>query len=420
MAHETIDTLVIGGGQAGLSMSHHLREQGIPHLVVEKSRIAESWRTARWDSLVANGPAWHDRVPGLTFEGVPDEDFATKDRVAAYFETYAAQINAPIRCGITVTNLAQTADGFRADTTAGVVLARNVVLATGPFQKPRIPDLVPDDLGIRQIHSHGYRNPDQLPAGAVLVVGAGSSGAQIADELLRAGRKVYLSVGPHDRPPRRYRGRDFVWWLGVLGKWDVKTRPPGTEHITIAVSGAYGGHTIDFRQFAARGMVLLGRANACKDGVLHVNDDLARNIRAGDANYLSVLDEADAYVMAKALDLPPEPAARDMLPDPACMTDPIHSLDLAQAGVTSIIWATGYALDFGWVQIDAFDDKGKPRHQDGVSDVPGLYFIGLPWMSNRASAFIWGAWRDAERLAAHIAQRAVAPQSGPSDTTALA
>ncbi len=404
MQEERVHTLVIGGGQAGLSMSHHLTETGIPHLVLEKSRIAESWRTARWDSLVANGPAWHDRVPGLTFEGVPDEDFATKDRVADYFETYAEQIKSPIRCGVTVTELTQTADGFLAQTTQGPVAARNVVLATGPFQKPRIPPLVPDSLGIMQIHSHGYRNPDQLPNGAVLVVGAGSSGAQIADELLRSGRQVFLSVGPHDRPPRRYRGQDFVWWLGKLGKWDVKTRPVGTEHITIAVSGAYGGHTIDFRRFAARGMVLLGRAHACRDGVLHMNDDLARNIIAGDANYLSVLDEADAYAAAQNLDLPAEPEARVIGADPDCMTHPLLTLDLQAAGISAIVWATGYTLDFGWVKVPVFNDIGKPHHTDGVSDVPGLYFIGLPWMSCRGSAFIWGAWRDAQNLAAHIAE----------------
>jgi putative flavoprotein involved in K+ transport len=404
MADEQVHTLVIGGGQAGLSMSHHLSEQGIAHLVLEKARIAESWRTARWDSLVANGPAWHDRVPPLLFEDMDSEAFAGKDRVAAYFETLAAQIGAPIRCGVTVTNLAQNADGFVADTTEGRVAARNVVLATGPFQKPRIPPLVPEDSGIAQIHSHGYRNPGQLPDGAVLVVGAGSSGSQIADELLRSGRKVYLSVGPHDRPPRRYRTKDFVWWLGVLGKWDIKTRPVGTEHITIAVSGAYGGHTVDFRRFAARGMVLVGRASACVDGVLQFNDDLARNIRAGDANYLSVLDEADAYAAAQGLDLPVEPEARVIGPDPDCMTNPIRSLDLKAAGVAAIVWATGYALDFSWVNVPAFGPDGKPLHQDGVSVVPGLYFIGLPWMSCRGSAFIWGAWRDAQTLAGHIAQ----------------
>jgi putative flavoprotein involved in K+ transport len=178
----------------------------------------------------------------------------------------------------------------------------------------------------------------------------------------------------------------------------------GTEHITIAVSGAYGGHTVDFRRFAARGMVLVGRAAACVDGVLQFNDDLARNIRAGDANYLTVLDEADAYAAAQGLDLPFEPEARVIWPDPDCMTNPIRSLDLKAAGVTAIVWATGYALDFGWVKVPVFGADGKPRHADGVSEVPGLYFIGLPWMSCRGSAFIWGAWRDAQNLAGHIAK----------------
>ncbi|MDP4031294.1 MAG: FAD-dependent oxidoreductase, partial [Pseudorhodobacter sp.] len=267
------------------------------------------------------------------------------------------------------------------------------------------PALVPAQPGLTQLHSNAYKNPGQLPQGAVLVVGAGSSGAQIAEELQRAGRQVYLSVGPHDRPPRRYRGQDFVWWLGKLGKWDAKAKEPGTEHITIAVSGAYGGQTMDFRRLAAQGVVLLGRANGFADGAVTVNDDLAANIAQGDANYLSVLQEADAFAKAQGLDLPPEPEAHILGPLPGCVTSPVLRLDLAERGVTSIIWATGFAPDFGWVKIDTFDDQGRPVHNEGESRIPGLYFVGLPWLSCRGSAFIWGAWRDAERLAAQIAAR---------------
>ena len=404
MSTEKIDTLVVGGGQAGLAMSEHLSNHGVPHLVLERHRIAERWRSERWDSLVANGPAWHDRFPGLEFETDPDA-FAPKETVADYFVAYAEKIKAPIRCGVEVKQVRKNAGhpGFRIETSDGVIEANSVVAATGPFQRPVIPPLVPAEAPLMQIHSNAYRNPGQLPDGAVLVVGAGSSGGQIADELLRAGRSVYLSVGPHDRPPRSYRGRDFVWWLGVLGKWDAAAPGPGTEHVTISVSGAHGGHTVDFRSYAARGMQLVGRTESCADGLIRFAPDLRQNLEAGDANYLSVLDEADAYVERNGLDLSEEPEAREIGPDPDCVTNPIMQLDLAEAGVTSIIWATGFALDYGWLQVDAFDEDGKPKHQRGVSAEPGIYFLGLPWQSRRGSSFIWGVWHDAKFIADQIA-----------------
>ncbi len=405
MPTEHIDTLIIGGGQAGLAMSAQLRERGVPHLVLERHRIAERWRTERWDSLVANGPAWHDRFPILTFDEIDPDAFAPKEQIAAYFEAVAEKIAAPIRCGVEVTSLEPAGAGFVAETSAGRVEARNVVVATGPFQKPLIPTLVPESAGIVQMHSNAYRNPGQLPDGAVLVVGAGSSGAQIADELMRAGKKVYLSVGPHDRPPRAYRGKDFVWWLGVLGQWDARAKEPGTEHVTIAVSGARGGHTVDFRRLAAGGMTLLGRVGEYRDGVLQVGGDLAANIRRGDENYLATLDLADAYAAAEGLDLPLEPEAREIGPDPDCVSNPITALDLKAAGISAIIWATGFGLDYGWLKVDAFDEKGRPAHDRGVAGVRGLYFLGLPWLSRRASPFIWGVWHDADYLAGHIAAR---------------
>ncbi len=264
-----------------------------------------------------------------------------------------------------------------------------------------MPGLVPETAGLMQIHSAAYRNPAQLPSGAVLVVGAGSSGAQIADELCQSGRKVYLSVGPHGRPPRAYRGRDFCWWLGVLNKWDIEAAPT-TDHVTIAVSGANGGKTIDFRRLAAGGMQLVGRTQGYADGVLRFAPDLATNIRRGDADYLAVLEEADAFATRNGLDLPPEPEAKVILPDAPWMTNPRLSLDLAAEGITSIIWATGYEQDYSWLQVDAFDEKGRPRHQRGVSSEPGVYFMGLPWQSRRGSAFIWGCWHDAKFVVDHI------------------
>jgi putative flavoprotein involved in K+ transport len=404
MSIEKVEALVVGGGQAGLAMSEHLSNCSVPHLVLERHRIAERWRSGRWDSLVANGPAWHDRFPGLEFSDIDPDAFAPKERVADYFVAYAEKIAAPLRCGVEVRKVRRNVGrpGFRVETSEGLIEATYVVAATGPFQRPVIPALVPEDAGVMQIHSNAYRNPDALPEGAVLVVGAGSSGVQIADELSRAGRRVILSVGPHDRPPRSYRGRDFVWWLGVLGKWDAEAASSGAEHVTISVSGAYGGHTVDFRRLAARGMTLVGRTTSFEDGGLTFAPDLADNLAQGDANYLSVLDEADAYVARNGLDLPEEPEARNIEPDPDCVTNPILELKLVEAGVTSIIWATGFAVDFSWLQVDAFDEKGRPKHQRGVSAEPGIYFLGLPWLSRRGSSFIWGVWHDAKYLADHI------------------
>ncbi|MFE7958608.1 flavin-containing monooxygenase [Streptomyces sp. NPDC057413] len=404
MPSEETEVVVVGAGQAGVAMSEHLGAQGIPHVVLERHRVAERWRSERWDSLVTNGPAWHDRFPGLEFSDVDPDGFPSKEQVADYLAAYAEKIGAPLRCGVEVTSVRRRAGrpGFRVETSEGAIDTRFVVAATGPFQRPVVPPIVPDGAVPVQIHSSGYRNPAQLPEGAVLVVGAGSSGVQIADELRRSGRRVLLSVGPHDRPPRSYRGRDFCWWLGVLGIWDAETPPEGAEHVTIAVSGARGGHTVDFRALAAAGIELVGMTASYDDGVLRFAPDLATNIALGDEKYLAFLKAADAYVERNGLDLPEEPQAHVLGPDPQCVSSPLLELDLAAAGVTSIVWATGFATDYGWLQVDAFDDRGRPRHRRGVSCEPGVYFLGLPWLSRRGSSFIWGVWHDARYIADHI------------------
>ena len=386
-------------------MCEHLSRLEIPYLVLERQRIAERWRSERWDSLVCNGPAWHDRFPGLEFAGHSPDAFVPKEEVAQYLEAYARQFNAPIRTGVEVTSVERNVGrpGFTVSTSKGSIEASRVVVATGPFQRAVIPPILPQGEPIEQIHSSQYRNPAQLPKGAVLVVGAGSSGVQIAAELQASGRKVYLSVGPHDRPPRAYRDRDFCWWLGVLGQWDASVMQPGREHVTIAVSGAHGGHTVDFRQLAAQGICLVGMTRAFDKGVISFQPDLVGNVARGDANYLSLLDAADAYVQRNGLDLPEEPQARKFLPDPECLLQPLTELDLHAAGVNAIVWATGFSVDYSWLHVNAFDAAGKPQHQRGISTEPGVYFIGLPWLSRRGSAFIWGVWHDAKNIADHIA-----------------
>lgn len=400
-----IDTLVIGAGQAGVAMSEHLSRLDVPHLVLEKNRIAEAWRSGRWDSLVANGPAWHDRFPGMAFPDCTPDSFVAKEKVADYFVAYAEKFQAPIRTGIEVLRVERNSGraGFTVRTSDGVIEAQRIVAATGPFQKPVIPSIAPHNDRLMQLHSADYRNPRQLPEGGVLVVGAGSSGVQIADELQRAGKTVYLSVGPHDRPPRTYRNRDFCWWLGVLGMWDAAASQPGKEHVTIAVSGARGGHTVDFRALAAQGVNLVGMTQTFDGETVRFQPDLAQNIARGDASYLALLDAADAWIVRNGLDLPEEPEARHFLPEPCCVTHPLSELNLASAGITSIIWATGYAADYSWLAVDAFDEKGKPQHHRGVSAEPGVYFLGLPWLSRRGSTFIWGVWHDAKYIADQIA-----------------
>ncbi|UOM32995.1 NAD(P)/FAD-dependent oxidoreductase [Acuticoccus sp. I52.16.1] len=404
MTAEKTDTLIVGGGQSGIAMSEHLTAMGIPHIVLERGRVAERWRSQRWDSLVANGPAWHDRFPNLEFDDVGPDVFPPKERMARYFDDYARMIDAPIRTEVEVTRVTRCPGrpGFIAETSQGAIEAQRVVAATGPFQVPAFPKIVPEGAGVAQIHSSDYRNPDQLAPGAVLVVGGGASGCQIAEELRRAGREVYLSIGEHYRPPRSYRNRDYVWWLGVLGKWDEIKTTAKKKHVAFAVSGYDGGRTVDFRRLGHMGITVLGMTTAYHDGVIEIADDLAANIKEGDAAYLDVLREADAYVERNGIGLPPEPEAWTIDADPDCIADPVLRLDLAEAGVATIIWATGYKFDFGWLQVDAFHPDGTPFHKRGISAETGIYFLGLPELTNRASSFIYGCWYDAKYIATHI------------------
>ncbi len=278
------------------------------------------------------------------------------------------------------------------------------MVATGPYQRPIMPDLLRDQAGIFQVHASRYQNPEQLPPGAVLVVGAGASGAQIAEELHRAGRRVFLSVGQHTRMPRSYRGHDLTWWFGAMGLFHM-TPEQRTTRVNPSIIGAYGGHTIDFRRFAADGITLLGRVLAARDGVLDIAPGLAGSLANGDAYYAFFLSMLDAYVEQSGLQLPDDPAARAVLADPPCVTAPMRHLDLAKEGIAAVIWATGYAVDFGWIDVPVLDANGEPVHRGGVTEVPGLYFLGLQWLSKMYSAFLSGVGDDAAVLADHIAAR---------------
>jgi putative flavoprotein involved in K+ transport len=404
---EHVETLIIGGGQAGLTMSHMLSRRRCPHLVLERGRIGERWRSERWDGLRFQFPNWSVRLPDFPFPCEEPDGFATSNEIVAYLEAYAQLVNPPIRCGAAVIRLQNGRDGsaILAQTASGSIAARNVVIATGPYQRPVIPQLLADDCDLFQVHASAYKGPQQLPSGAVLIVGSGASGAQIAEELSRAGRKVYLSVGRHKRMPRRYRGRDLIWWLAEMGLDQTPVEQRGPEATLPLITGAYGGHTIDFRVFVEQGITLLGRLCAGRGRVLEFANDLRESVAFGDTAYYAFLDLVDEYIAGNNMNLPAEPTARAKLRDPHCIAAPMRQLDTGDTGLSSVIWATGYAFDFSWIQLPVLDATGAPTHKDGVAPVPGLYFLGLPWLSKMNSSFLSGVGDDAARIAERIHQR---------------
>ncbi|MGE0768742.1 MAG: flavin-containing monooxygenase [Hyphomicrobiaceae bacterium] len=407
MATEHLETLIIGGGQAGLAMSHMLSLRGRPHLVVERGRIAERWRSERWEGLRFQFPNWSVCLPDFPFAHGDPDGFATSVEIVAYLEAYARSVSAPIRCGVAVTRLhrGERNGEFVARTASGVIAADNVVIATGPYQRPVTPRLVADDCDLLQVHANTYQRPEQLPPGAVLIVGSGASGAQIAEELARAGRKVYLSVGRHKRMPRRYRGRDLIWWLAEMGLDRTSVKERKGDAILPLITGAYGGHTIDFRDFAEMGIILTGRLLSGRGSVLEFADDLSDSIAYGDAAFRAFLDLVDGHVARQKIEAPEEAAARVERSNSLCMTNPIRHLDIRYAGLSSVIWATGYTFDWGWIDVPVIDASDAPVHDRGVTEVPGVYFLGLPWLSKMNSSFLSGVGDDAARIADHIQHR---------------
>lgn len=398
---EQIETIVIGAGQAGLVMSWHLSQRGCEHVVLERARIAERWRTQRWDSLRFQFPNWGIELPGHPpYAGGSPDAFAHRDEVWGFLESYAAAIAAPVRCGVDVVALRQDdGHGYALHTSQGMLWARQVVVATGPYQRPRIPSLHRQlPTAVRQIHAGEYRNPESLPDGAVLVVGSGASGCQIADELLEAGRRVYLCVGRHQRAPRRYRGRDVFWWRRELGMLDETADqvPPDKRLPPPLVTGVHGGYDVDLRQSAARGLVLCGHLRSVEEGRLGFEDDLEAHLRAGDRSLEEFVATVDRHIAQAGLQAPSAPQRSGLAPLP--LASP-QAIDIAAERVGTVLWATGYHLDFGWMQVPVFDGAGAPIHRRGVTALPGLYFLGMPWLHKRKSTFLAGVGEDAGFIA---------------------
>jgi putative flavoprotein involved in K+ transport len=398
--------VIIGGGQAGLAMSYFLREQGREHVVVERRRPAERWRSERWDSLYFQFPNWSFQMPGHHYEGDAPDAFAHYSEVIRYLEVYADAIEAPLRCGVNVASLTHDpATGrFRIVTPDSALEASRVVIATGPFQRPVIPRLAPSlPTDVFQVHSSLYRNPDALPAGAVLVVGSGGSGSQIAEELVQAGRRVFLTVSRHRRVPRNYRGRDALWWSGRLGRFEVNVESlPGRSPLsTILYTGVGGGRDMDVRRLGDDGAVLLGRLLDCSGTRLSFDASAPAHLAFADESCAEFTRAIDNYIRETAMDVP-ERGVETKPTTAAARGDPVLELDLRSANITSVIWCTGYGFDFGWVQLPIFDDRGTPVQRRGVTSVPGAYFLGLHWMHKFKSGTLWGVGEDAAYLAEHM------------------
>jgi len=402
---EKFETVVIGAGQAGLAISHHLTVLGCEHVIFERARVAERWRSQRWDSLMFQFPNWSIELPGRSYPSGDPDGFAPKDEVLRFIEGYCAWIKAPVRSGVNVSAVrAQSSAGrYEIISDMGPVAARNVVIATGPYQRPRLPTChrgLP--AAVVQVHAADYRNPAALPDGAVLVVGSGASGCQIADELLESGRRVYLSIGQHRRVPRRYRGRDAFWWRRELGELDQTVDITPTNHRMPAplVTGVHGGYDIDLRQSADKGMTLAGHLLDIREGTIAFAPDVERSLRTGDRTLMEFEAAVDAYVQKTGLDAgqPPYTQVTEHRP----LVSPDH-LDINAAQITSVIWATGYEFDFGWVQLPIFDSRGVPAQYRGATALPGLYFLGLPWMYKSKSSFLYGVGEDAAYIASLIA-----------------
>jgi putative flavoprotein involved in K+ transport len=402
------ETVIIGGGQAGLSVSYYLKLEDRDHIILEKAaQAANAWRNHRWDSFTLNTPNWQSQLRGAGMPGKHRDEFLSRDELVSYFEKYIEHNQLPISYGAHVLSVKGTGDGYAVETTVGTYHAKNVVVATGLYQKPRFPRFIGDlSSDIRQLHSDSYRNPDSLPAGSVLVVGSAQSGAQIAEELYQSGRKVYLSVSQSGRVPRRYRGRDINWWSDVMGLYErtvdqLKSSSEkfgGKPHI----SGTNGGHTLNLHQFAIDGVTLVGRVTELSGTTVKFAHDLYKNLVAADQFEENLVARIDSYIEKNGLSFPEEilPQLKAGFEQPE-----IDELDLREAGVSTVIWATGYSFDFRMVQLTVFDTDGYPIQQRGVTSYPGLYFIGLPWLHNAKSGLIFGVSEDAAHVASHIINR---------------
>ncbi len=401
------EVVVIGGGQAGLAMSRRLSDRGIGHVVLERGRVAERWRSERWDSLRLLTPNWLSRLPGHRYEGPDPDGYMTMPQVVAFLEGFAAASGVPVETGTTVLGLERDGALYRVETDRGTWAAPAVVIATGYCDTPFVPEMarrLPDD--VVQMVPSAYRNPDQLPPGGVLVVGASSSGIQLADEIRVSGRPVTVAVGRHLRLPRRYRGKDILWWMdqmGVLSQRaeDVYDLEVSRQQPSLQLVGRPDHASLDLPTLRRRGVRLAGRLLDVDGATVTFDDDLMAAAAASDAKLAMLLGRIDEFVARSGLESDVQPA-QEFEPSWPEVGDGPLSLDLRAEGITTVLWATGFKRRYPWLNVPVLDPRGEIRHDGGVTRAPGLYVMGLQFLRRRKSAFIDGVADDAEELAVHL------------------
>jgi putative flavoprotein involved in K+ transport len=403
-----VDVVVIGAGHSGLAMSYELAARSVDHVVLERGEIANSWRHERWDSLRLLTPNWQTRLPGLAYEGDDPDAFMSMPQVIDFIDRYARHISAPVRAGVTVTAVEAAGDGYCVRTDSGLWRCRAVVLASGAFNLPAVPAAAAElEDSITTYTTHRYKNADQLETGGVLVVGGSATGLQLAAEIHASGRPVTLAVGEHVRMPRRYRGRDIQWWLDACGVLDQTYREVDDIERARRVPspqlvGSTDGASLDLNVLRCAGVRIVGRLAGFGGGKAQFSGSLPNHCALADLKLGRLLDTFDEWATAETLDTSlPEPSR----PAPTIVDDcPMLTLDLGRAGIRNVVWATGLKPDYRWLQVSAFDRKGRIRHDGGVVAVPGLYLTGLPFLRRRKSSFIHGAADDARELGTHLAQ----------------
>jgi putative flavoprotein involved in K+ transport len=401
------DTIIIGGGQAGLAVSRCLIDEGIDHVVLERGRIAERWRTERWDSLRLLSPRWHTRLPGFRYRGDDPDGFMTMPEIIAYLEAYARSFDAPVQDQTTVLRVERGGDGYEVQTDQGGWTAPNVIIATGHCDVPFVPaiarDLAPE---IHQVVPSRYGRPGQLPEGGVLVVGASASGIQLAQEIHQSGRPVTLAVGRHTRMPRCYRGRDISWWLetaGILGERveDAFDLESARRQPSLQLVGTPEHRTIDLGILQKEGVCLVGHVDGIDGARLRLRDDLRPNIDAAEHKLDRLLERIDAFIEETRM-AADAPYRRPPIVVPPQTADEI---DLRTAGISTVLWATGYRRRYPWLNVPVLDIRGEIIHDGGITAQPGLYVLGLNFQRTRKSSFIDGVGDDARAIASHVARR---------------